>query len=558
MPSEHSNHNPAARRSDTLREHPSYPAAWSVAAFMMVVLGAANILLGDLNQDEGWYLYAALRVAEGWLPYRDFAFTQGPMLPLTYGLFAPLIEIGGVGAGRIITWLLGAASVVLAWRCAQRLGGRAAGVMALALAGVNVYQSYFTAVVKTYSLCAFFLMIGVYALVRWADTPAERRRAFWLVAAGCGLAAAAGTRLSTGMMLPVVGLALLFAPSRWGRWSWWWFGVGGGVTLALIFLPLYRVAPDGFRFGLLEFHTLRDGGSGLASLVYKGGFISRLVQAYPVATALLLLMALAKLLRPFSATDSGYHQTDGFALIRILGVGVLAITLVHIAAPFPYDDYQTPIYPVLALVLAVSWSYALRAWSGSGYRWRPEVEPADPRLAAWMVWSVVVLSGALSFASPINQDWMIAGRDRIWWNMKSKPSLVLLRETAREIKELADDGPLLTQDTYLAVEAGLHVPRGWEMGPFSYYPELTDERADLLHLVNRRRMIETLTGSPARVAAFSGYGLAIQSPEVIPVPPEELEMLFGLVRERYAPVREVAGFGQAATTLRMYRLLETP
>ena len=38
---------------------------WLLAIFACLVLGAASVLMGSLNQDEGWYLYAANLVAEG-------------------------------------------------------------------------------------------------------------------------------------------------------------------------------------------------------------------------------------------------------------------------------------------------------------------------------------------------------------------------------------------------------------------------------------------------------------------------------------------------------------
>ena len=37
---------------------------WALAVFAFVVLGAAAVWMGGLNQDEGWYLYAANMVAE--------------------------------------------------------------------------------------------------------------------------------------------------------------------------------------------------------------------------------------------------------------------------------------------------------------------------------------------------------------------------------------------------------------------------------------------------------------------------------------------------------------
>jgi hypothetical protein len=380
----------------------------------------------------------------------------------------------------------------------------------------------------------------------------------WMVLAGAALAAAAGTRISAGILLPLVGLWLLFQPSKWGRFSWLWFGLGGGTALLAIFVPLYLAAPEGFRFGLIEFHTLRDGGGLFGSLVYKGGFVSRLVQAYFVATVLLVAMLAVKWWRPFKGTDTGYHQTESFNLIRMMWVAVIAVTFVHISAPFPYDDYQVPIFPVLAVALSVSWAYAIRSYSASGYRWQAGVKPSDPGMMHWFVGTVVLVSIAGAFSSPLNQDWMIAGRDRIWWKIKSKPSLLLLRDVARDLKRDDAGEILLTQDTYLAVETGMKVPRGWEMGPFSYYPEFSDERAAALHLVNKAGLIRDISNSPAQWAAFSGYGLSIASPHVTPVDGEQSDEIQRALESRYALKREVPMFGQAATTLRLYKAKDGP
>ena len=65
-----------------------------------LTLYAFAALFGNLNQDEGWYLYAAQRVAEGAMPYRDFFFTQGPVMPYVYGaleqVWAPMGVLGGL------------------------------------------------------------------------------------------------------------------------------------------------------------------------------------------------------------------------------------------------------------------------------------------------------------------------------------------------------------------------------------------------------------------------------------------------------------------------------
>ena len=175
-----------------------------VAALAILVgylLSIANLRLGDLNQDEGWYLLAARSVSEGKLPYRDFAFTQGPMLPLVYSLANPLVEKFGVAGGRMFTtWLAAAATIFatfLAGRIAPPRHQHVARAVALTLIAVNVYHSYFTTIVKTYALCAVFLAAGFFVL-----TFVTEKRG-WLAAAigGFLLAAAAGTRISSGAAL---------------------------------------------------------------------------------------------------------------------------------------------------------------------------------------------------------------------------------------------------------------------------------------------------------------------------------------------------------------------
>jgi hypothetical protein len=65
-------------------------------------------------------------------------------------------------------------------------------------------------------------------------------------------------------------------------------------------------------------------------------------------------------------------------------------------------------------------------------------------------------------------------------------------------------------------------------------------------------MKQLLETSEARVAAFSGYGLAIQSPGVTELPADERRELRQLVLTRYRIEYEVPHFGQALTTLQVF------
>ena len=125
---------------------------------------------------------------------------------------------------------------------------------------------------------------------------------------------------------------------------------------------------------------------------------------------------------------------------------------------------------------------------------------------------------------------------------------------------LAEGGThLLTQDAYLAVEAGLPVPHGLEMGPFSYYPDWERERAEKIGVLNRDMMLELLaTETNAPIAALSGYSLSIRSPEIEEVVREDRMAFDEILSTRFERVESVPGFGQAGTTLELWRLKKEP
>ena len=87
---------------------------WAVALFSALVLCAVALWFGALNQDEGWYVYAAQLVAEGLLPYRDFFFTQAPVMPVVYSAFDCVWEAFGLLGARVLTLGFGLFSIVFA------------------------------------------------------------------------------------------------------------------------------------------------------------------------------------------------------------------------------------------------------------------------------------------------------------------------------------------------------------------------------------------------------------------------------------------------------------
>ncbi|OGV86660.1 MAG: hypothetical protein A2340_02115 [Lentisphaerae bacterium RIFOXYB12_FULL_60_10] len=528
-------------------------ALWIPLIAFVVCLHAANLFLGDLNQDEGWYLYAARLVNQGCLPYLDFATTQGPVMPFVYAVAEPLVQAWGLAGGRLFTAFLGLAGAGLAAWLASRLvrGNRIPVVlMVVALTAANVYQNYFCTVVKTYSLTVVLLTAGFLLLTAVAG----RRGSVAAFAAGLFFGLAAATRSSAILTIPAVGLVLFAGVRQVGILRPFWFLSGSGLALAAAFVPFWWSAPEAVWFALWDYHAGREPGGWLSVLAYKAGFASRLIQVYFVAFALFAAAVVRAVLN---------RLRDGSTAFRIPSLPVVALwltvvlmTAAHGLAPFPYDDYQVIVYPLFVAALCAwvcdLWTPAAGGTGGGGATAGVRMNPVLPVLAL-----VYVLGLVSALSSPMNQEWFVGRRDRIWWPLKTETPLAKLQQAAEMVRLLtAKDERLLTQDPYLAVESGRALPRGLELGQFSYYPGWTRERAERCRVLNAEMMRELLDTVRAPVAAFSGYGFAIRSPEILPLSPGDSADLWARVYRRYAPFRTIPDFGQAATPLQILLLKE--
>ncbi len=313
---------------------------WLFAAALAPLLGLRLYHLHRyvLRGDEGVYLESLLLMARGYLPFRDFFCSQGPLfLPLLY----PFTLLGsGVFWPRLGVVLYTLVGLLAAAALGRRLGGPVAGVASLVVLGLSPNLLFVSRLTLAEGPA-----LGLATAAVWLATRAPARP--WLAGSAAMLAAA----LLVKPMLAPAGLAVLalaLAPRLRAR-AWGALAVDLALMAAVALLVLaVVVAPFGIANvldQLVAFHTevtrveqrgrLVGGWDNLASALPK--LADEGPGLYALGTVGLLLALRAR-------------QALGLGVILWL-LGTAALLWIYV--PF-YDRYLAFLLPPLALLAGLA------------------------------------------------------------------------------------------------------------------------------------------------------------------------------------------------------------
>lgn len=470
-----------------------------LAAVGLVGLGLIFVLHGVLNPDEGFYLAAARFVADGKLPYRDFGYTQGPVLPYVNQLWLHVYGFS-LGGQRLasFTWTLLAAGAGALWLGKKGPRGAATAFLVLLL-GAPLWLA-FSVEGKTYGFAGLMVLVGAIAVVaegRWV-----LRWGIFLVAAILGM----GARYPmAGFFLPAgVGL-LVLAPDRRSR-------IGGGLIAALVLaggLAIFVRGGNGdrFFFWTIGFHRA----STFRIPVWRhftdcfrfapALWISTAVTVWSLRRRLRSLGSPAEGGEPADATREK-HATQSHVVVL---VGLLIALVTNLSASTTYAEYVFPFFPAMALVVA------------------PLMATASARLSRpW-----IASAGLLALA---------AG-----WNYPPEFSRDLLAHAAQAESFLRASVPagatVACSMPEIPIAAGCQVPLSMAMGKFG----ITDGSADK---AESRRMLtpavlRTVLEDPS-TKAFVGssaynWNFFWSLPSYRVLSAEARAALWVTLREHYAP-----------------------
>lgn len=460
-------------------------APFAIAAVVLFAVYLANsayyVANGRMNEDEGWYLYAANRVMRGELPYRDFAYFQAPLLPFVYG---PAQQLWGpsIAAGRATSLALSAGTVALGARLAFVHGGGPASLLFLALVNLTPKQIEAFTTTRTEPVSALLLMLAAFLLLARPRSPG---------ASAVALAAAVlatGTRLSSlGATLFVLvwvvlrhrraprELLIALAP-----------GVCAAVALGAVALA---ASAELTWFNLVEaqadrHNQLRESSewSPLRHVAFWLRNVSRLHGAFGVVP-LLSLVCCAVVVAV--ASDRGRARPGWLgAAAALAGLGSVAY-LPNLLPRASYAIYFASVFPLFAVL--VCWGLGILARS----------EQLSNRRASYGA-----LAGLL-----VLQLSIYAGQSEPHLSQE-RSDLAELRDVAAYLRSVVPaGGTLATLDTYVAVQSGLSVAPGWEMSLFSFFPQLPDDRARRYRVLSLEGLRRTLTGGGVDAVVLSDRAL---------------------------------------------------
>ncbi|MCP4604772.1 MAG: hypothetical protein GY847_30335 [Proteobacteria bacterium] len=401
-----------------------------------------------MSADEGFYALAARNVMEGKLPYRDFAYTQMPLLPYLNGIVFELFGYG-LTEQRIVNavWAtIGLLAIILALK--HRLELWEPGLVAAFSVAASPHWTVMQAMGKTYGAAGMFLVLSAISVF---TTYSLRWRTVAFAVTGT---LAAGCRLSCAPVLAILGLVLFFEAKDWKE-RFICTGIPLGIA-AITLLPFFAASLENALFFVWTYH--------LESIFLR----PRLVQAeewWTVSPAAILLLLTGILSLPF------HIKKHNWTVIFLLMAGLTGIT-VPMMPRSAYGNYITPV------VLVAASAGVLAIWT------IPWVKTSPFRYAFWFL-------PALTFLHPLPVDTISTIRD-------SERAAVLL---ARDIPP----GPILTPVTIVAVESGRSVIRGTDMGMFSAMRPRDRKKARILNLTTIPDLVDVVRKQrPAAIVKMKG------------------------------------------------------
>lgn len=496
-----------------------------LAAFSIgyALFSLAYCMAGPINHDEGWYLTAARLVGQGKILYRDFAFTQPPLLPYLYAIPLRIFD-GGMPLGRAITMAFSLACFLLTVSIARRLAGTRAAVVAAGLSGLAGYQIWQFSVVKALAVPTFLALGSVYFFV--LD---ERKRRYAPYASVLLMILATATRITFLPAAAVIGAYYLH--EYWKRSDRReavkiaFFGLA--VTVAL-FAPFILMAPRQILFDVVLFHNINLSRAAPSAILHrKLALCIEYFKFFP-HVGLMLVPAAIYTVKDFKSREFLCLHNKKLILFAVF----LLVFLSQWLAGTAQKHYQSNVIPLLVILLA-----SAEAGLYEKAKWR--------RLMNCFVALCIVISLSHSqkglAAASIDKDG------------EAVLPIENLKEIGRFLREHTTPGAtIFTQHAYVAVEARRNVTPGMEMSIFSYFPDWSTEKSLKYRVTNNELLFRAIMEAEPEAVVLSEDSFWLAQPHFRPLSKAERPTVTRWMQGKYYLARTFPSLHRKGQPFRVY------
>jgi hypothetical protein len=475
---------------------------------------AFHVYCGAMNADEGFYAIAARSVMEGDLPYRDFGYTQLPLVPYING---PVLSVIGYGLFEQ-RWLNGLWGVLALGFLLHWVGRRASWPVALAAVAsftLSPAWMHYIHLGKTYAVTSLVVAAAAWVFV---TRPGGWRKQCLLGVLGV---IGVGSRLPSAPFFAVLWLAAFWhdGPPR-GRTLWAGL-LGVGLPTLALFGPFYLLAPAASHFWMFDFHALSVP---FRTWPTEPEHVAGAAPVWWAALAILLVAIAVRRQLPVSR-DS------------VVVVAAIAALLPNLLPRGVYVEYAIPFLVPLAGGVAVELHRLAITWSTRG-KLALVTALAAAHLAVIPVFALA--SGRASDLASWNA-WLPANIPPYELDLRTR----LTRAVGLVRQLVPPNQPLLGPNIILAAETGRAVPRAARMGPFSTTAEYDAATARRLNLLTYPEIHAWLADPQVTLLAFFttprvNYAWSVPSFKL--QPREEAEQWLGVLRRDFVIVQQDPNF----------------
>lgn len=422
------------------------------------------IILGQANADEGWYLYASKLVYSGQQPYRDFAFTQTPLLPYIYGVVQNLC-FQSIYLGRITSVIFSSIAFILSVIIAKKHGGEMAGGITSLLGATFTFGIYFQTITKTYALTTFFFMLAFFILTSNLNLDWK------LILSTVFVLLATLTRLSALFFaIPFIAYAFCFSSHKVKL-----------LLITLCLLPLLWISVSALQnfdatiWGLVTHHTSQWGRLSLIERLAE--VINFRIPSLLISFSLYFFLWLTVLLVEFRLIKTNIKY---YCSILITTIGLLLFSIPNLISGGFYTEYFVPF-------VFVSFPITSIAFVKIFYR----------KGKFTKIFMEVVLCSAMILGLIRGGYYYIdvsGGRTPI---DEIKKASAIISENST-----LNDKIFVLEALWLAIESQREVMQNMTMAQFSFYDTDT-KTANKLHLVNSEIILSYINNSDPRIIVFT-------------------------------------------------------